>query len=229
MENGNGKWIEDQMGQAMPTELGRIREEAIANAAIATASRDAEIEKAVAERIAAPGALDLPKLLDQRRIEWAITDGAFKLAMVYDRVLIYQIPEDDTKEGKMGKDSVIWAPDQTKDRLKHECPRGVLIGAGVKALDALRSHGIDLGHIVYYIASQPWRLQFDYIAGKRVTALPMNAGDIIGSEDLQRDLRDRKCMVTTKVNEAGFTEHLYQDAEGKTWSPVLPWQSADSI
>lgn len=186
--------------------------------------QNAEILKAITERISPAGALGLPPLLDAMRLKYAITDGAFKAATLFDRVLVYQIPEEDTAGGKFGEGSLIFKSDQGRDRDKRETPRGVLIGAGMKALDILRSNGVDLGHIVYFINSQPWRLYFDYIAGKKVPALPMNAGDVILSETLQTLLRAGKvkmCRVDGK--------HMYVDENGEMWDPANPWASDDSI
>jgi len=184
-------------------------------------------DAATRRKMSAKGKLGLPKLLDQRRIDYGITDGAFRVAMSFDRVLIYQIPEHQGETFMEG--GAIVMPDQARDRIKHECPRGILIGAGARALDQLRSNGIDLGHIVWFINSQPWRLYFDFIEGKRISALPMNCGDIIGSEDLQQGLRDGKVKIVSKENEHGVTEHMFVDEEGKAWSPQIPWSGADSI
>lgn len=184
-------------------------------------------DAATRKKMSAKGALGLPALLDARRLEYGITDGAFKLAITFDRVLIFQIAEH--KEETFMEGGKIVMPDQSRDRKKHECPRGILIAAGCRALDSIRSNGIDLGHIVWFINSQPWRLVFDTIEGKQIAALPMNAGEVIGSEDLRVALKWNKCRIVSKENEHGVTEHFYEDENGKTWVPQQPWSGADSI
>lgn len=210
-----------ELDEVMPASPGneRIREEAL--------SFDREIRK----RMSPAGALGLPELLDQRRLEYGITDGAFAGAVLFDRVYVFQISDSDHEGGFFGKDSRIVTPDQTRDRLKHEAPRGILIGAGLRALDILRSHGVDLGHIVHFINSQPWRLYVDMIAGKRIPVLPMNAGDILDSEDLARELRpEGRAVVRKNVNPEGAIEHAIAfPGEVKLRKPIQPWVSDDSI
>jgi len=183
------------------------------------------LDAATRKRMAPKGKLKLPELLDRRRLEYGITDGAFKQALAYDRILLWQIPEH--KEETFMEGGHIVMPDQARDRKRHECPRGILIGAGARALDSLRSNGIDLGHIVWFINSQPWRIVVDIVEGKRFQALPMNAGDLIGSEDLQKNLETGKCRIVSKENEHGVTEHFFEDQNGKVWKPQQPWIGDD--
>lgn len=173
------------------------------------------------KQISERGALSLPALLDQRRLDYGIIDGAFQRNPSYDWIAVYQIPwnEGDTFEG-----SALIRPETTKAREKEEAARGVLIGAGLLALDALRSNGIDLGHIVTFIKLAPWRLPAGYVAGHTEYVLMLKAGDIVASEDLQRQLRSGACKIESSVNEHGVREHTLVDADGCSWRPQEGYQ-----
>ena len=100
-----------------------------------------------------------------------------------------------------------------------EAPRGVIVTAGLLALDALRSNGMDLGHIVNFGRLAPFAKVIDEIGGHVMTLLIMSAGDIISSEDLPRLLKDRTARVFYNP-ELGI--HEYIDENGKAWRPVMP-------
>lgn len=163
------------------------------------------------------GALGLPPLLDQRRLEWKITDGAFNLAPIYDRVYLHQIPME--VDGKKGR---IHMPDTVKSGERRRCPRGVLVGAGLLALDAVRSNGMDLGHIVRFIHVNPWRLIVDYTEGFFPEVMVMTAGSLTGSEDLALMLRSGAMKVQMVDG-----KHRYVDAEGNAFDPTMPYVPED--
>lgn len=189
-------------------------------AAIAKRKEIEELNAEFLKRISQRGELNLPPLLDQRRLEWGIIDAAFSRQAAFDRIHIWQIPEQKTET--FGAESKIVMPDQSRDRLKNEAPRGILISAGLKALDALRSNGIDLGHIVNFIQAAPWRLFVDYVAGHRIPVLVMNAGDITSSEDTARMLRAKDIGVARRSD-----QHVYMSREGEFELPIQPWIADD--
>lgn len=179
-----------------------------------------ELDDAFRARMSPRGELKLPPLLDQRRLEWGIIDAAFSRQASFDRIHIWQIPEQKTET--FGEGSLIVMGDQSKARLKNEAPRGIVISAGLKALDAMRSNGIDLGHIVNFIQAAPWRIFVDYVLGHRPAILVMNVGDIINSEDLATEIREQRLGVTRRDN-----QHVYADREGKYELPIQPWVGDD--
>lgn len=167
-------------------------------------------------------------LLERRRIQHVIPDGAFKQTMTFDRILVSQMDQDD---GETYGDTGIFKPEAAKAHDTNTAPRGILLAAGLEALDSLRSNGIDLGHIVTFIKNAPWHMRIDNVMGHDMHALIMRAGDITGSEDLATALQSGECRIEAKetVHEDGVVvrEHHYVDNDGKTWSPTLPFIGDD--
>lgn len=175
-----------------------------------------------------PGALGLPPLLERRRLDYRITDGAFSCALISDRVWVRQIPEWST--GMAGSKSLIVMPDVTRDKEFRETPMGILVAAGPKALDELRSNGVDLGHRVRFIKDAVFRTRVDRINGKDEWVLVLNAGDIIGSEDLQAQyLSGRSKIVQHQEKKGDPIIHLVRTPDGIEREPVKPWASPDYV
>lgn len=155
----------------------------------AEAQKILALDEAVRAKMSPPGTLNLPPLLEARRLQYGITDGAFALFPLGERVVVWQMPVSDKTAGGLFK------PDSTKDREHAQSPRCVLVAAGLAARDILWSNGIELGHIVRTIAYAPLRLEADDINGKSTYVLPMNCGDIVGSEDLAEKARKDEARV----------------------------------
>lgn len=167
-----------------------------------------------------PGALGLPPLLEARRLEWHIPDGAFRLAPLYDRVYVYQIPT-----YIRGKKGLIHIPETKKKGELRSNPRGILVAAGLLALDAIRSNGMDLGHVIRHTHVNPWRLIIDYADGQEYEMQVMTAGNLTGSEDLADVLKSGAMRIVR--DEKGH--HTYVDQEGNTWDPTMPWDPHETI
>lgn len=150
--------------------------------------------EAIAKRMAPPGALGLPKLLDERRLRYGMCDKVFELQAAYDRVLLWQI-EPSFSDGEKYGDTSIYMPDSAKRRVREEAPRGVIVSAGLRALDSLRSNGMDVGHIVSFVRLSPWRLPMDMIAGVPQYVMILRDSDIVGSEDTAAALRSGELAV----------------------------------
>ncbi len=164
------------------------------------------------------GTIGLGPLVDRKRKQYGIPDEAFfNQCPAFNKILVAQIPEEetDTYEG-----TVIIKTEITKKREMVEAPRGVIVGAGLQALDELRSNGMDLGHTVGFTRLAPFRRPFATIGGERLTLIVLVAGDIVDSEDLGQNLKSRKCRVVAKPNEEGVMIHHFVDENGKMWSPV---------
>lgn len=173
--------------------------------------------KIINSRTTPKGLLGLPKLLDERRLEYGITDGAFTRQAAFARVFLWQIPMQ--KGDKYEADSLIHMAESTQQREKNKAPYGIIISAGLLALDSLRSNGIDLGHKVLFAHTAPYHIRYDVIAGQEMHLVILNAGDIIGSEDLASNLKSRQVRFKQGLNAAGAVEHTFQDDTGKTWLP----------
>ncbi len=219
MTNGNDLY-QNQQGQV---ELDKVMPPTAENAA--RRREILELDQEFRKRMSPRGELNLPPLLDQRRLEWGIIDAAFSRQATFDRVTIWQIPEQKTET--FGEGSLIVMSDQSKSRLKNEAPRGILLTAGLKALDSLRSNGMELGHIVSFIQAAPWRIFVDYVKGHRPAILVMNVGDIMGSEDLALQTRSGELREELKETAQGAMQHVYVNRDGKYHFPVQPWIGDD--
>lgn len=177
-----------------------------------------EIEER-SRRIAPAGTLGLPKLLDDRRLQYGVIDDAFKVQAAFDRVFVLPL---ESEQGATYGNTGILMPDTVRARKDAQAARGLLIGAGLLALDALRSNGIDLGHVVTFINNAPFMYEYGYLGGKRRYFLLMRAGDLCGSEDLAASMRDG----TVRVGEEDDC-HVFVDTGGRVWKPRDPWQGDD--
>lgn len=171
--------------------------------------------------MAEPGALGLPPLLERRRLEFGIVDAKFKVQAVYDRVLIHQLPPQEFAGGTFGGGTIV-APDKTMDRERREAPRGIVVSAGLRALDELRSNGIDLGHIITFVRAAPWRMRVAYVGAKEENVIILQSGDIVSSEDLRaRILAGEVCeksedsdgTITHYFDGAGLPTEAYTPAD----------------
>ncbi len=167
-----------------------------------------------------PGELGLPRLLDEKRIMWGIPDAAFTTAQAtFNKVLVWQIPlsQSETYEG-----TSIIKTQTTQRRDRMEAPRGIIISAGLQALDQLKSHGVDVGHTVGFCRVAPFRRQFTTIGGVALYLIILHASDIIDSEDLCHALRSRQARVISMEQPDGASSHVYIDENGKQWQPMNP-------
>lgn len=124
-------------------------------------------------------------LLEQRRWEYMIPDSAWDMHPAYDRLLAYQIPM--TGKRAAEKSRIIMSA-AGEDRARRTSPEGIVLVAGLEALDVLRAHGMDVGHHVGFIQNYLWSKPIRGLgdaAEERVAVL--RAGDLIGSVDTARD------------------------------------------
>jgi hypothetical protein len=183
---------------------------------------DEQVRKKMSRR----GELGLPPLLDQRRLEFGITDGAFDVQASFDHILVFQLPEKSVENGTYGDTSII-VPENAKDNRKKSAPRGVIVSAGLKALDELRSNGMELGDIAMFNQISPWRIETDLIGGRWHYLLVLHTGHIIGSEDTTKRLRSGELKLSRHgqhVYSRLAPDGLYEDAD----EPVNPEMSEES-
>lgn len=170
--------------------------------------------------------LGLGRLVEEKRWKYGIPDEAFfNQYPAFNRVLVVQIPEDESDT--YGESGLI-KTEIAKKRDLVEAPRGIIVGAGLQALDELRSNGIDIGHTVGFVRLAPFRRPYATIAGERVSLVVLVSGDIVDSEDLGANLRARKVRIVPKANEEGTMIHTFVDENGKSWNPVETTMAGDS-
>ena len=168
------------------------------------------------------GALGLPPLLEERRWEYGITDGAFRFQPIFDRIFVHKISEHGDLAGGTG--GLVLLTEQGSQREKESAPMGILLSAGPTAMDALASHGVELGEICSFLRLSPYRYEADRKDGYSWYYLVQQVGDLTGSKDL------RKNLVAGKVRmnyDAENREHIITDKKGKRWKPRKPFVGAD--
>ena len=183
----------------------------------------------VRQKQAKPGSLGLPELLDRRRIEYAIPDGFFQEQACFDRVFLFQVRLAGRETFADGGKVIL--SQMGKQRELESAPYGIVVSAGLPALDQLRANGIDLGHIVGFIREAPWRKPVDTVEGVEFYSMLLTVGDITGSIDLASALAAGKCRIHGRElkSDDGIitTEHIFVDERGKMWNPSQPFIPAD--
>jgi len=211
------------------SEFQAVDRNGVAVAQIADSARLDDRDREIAERrtrmiqarMSAKGALGLPALLDARRLEYGITDAAFDRQAVFDRVFVWQIA---MQKGDKYAGSSIHMPESVQQKEKNKAPQGIIVSAGLKALDQLRSHGVDLGHRVLFAHTAPYHIRYDVIDGQDHHLIILLAGDIIGSEDLATNLKSREVRYLARRTETAV-EHTFIDGSGNPWLPADAWRA----
>lgn len=175
--------------------------------------RDAELEKAerrtklIKERMSPRDTLGLPALLEAHRWKYGITDAFFKSQASFDRIYVFPIDPFDGDDVIPG--TSIHRPKLTKMKDMQEGHRGVLISAGLTAMDRLMSHGIELGHIVTTNKNVPFARRCEDLEGDMMFYLVMRDADLAGSETLADHLRAKSKRL---VDVGGPSGYLHQVA-----------------
>lgn len=119
---------------------------------------------------------------------------------VYDRVFVAPLDSYGQPDKTVGG---IVIAEQSKRRLAAQV--GLLLAAGVKALEELYSHGVELGDIVMMARFSHW--ERGYLAQNREHRIYiLQAGEIVGSEDLKTriDQGDIWMEMDASTGEASF-------------------------
>ncbi len=196
------------------------------NDVIATAREESEraLQREIEANFSPPGALGLPPILEEKRLKYGIPDSAWDAQAVFNKICIWQIPVDTADTYGGGR---IVKTDAQKKRELSEAPRGVIVSAGLQALDELRSHGVDVGHTVFFTHLAPFRKRLPSIAGKEPSLVILHSGDVFCSEELADSLRKRRARIVSKEVD-GVTQHFFCDENGKVWSPAQDAAEEDS-
>jgi hypothetical protein len=127
----------------------------------------------------------------------------------FERVIVYRIPDEGSSSETFAKDGLIVKPETRRETDKERSPRGVVVSAGLAAMDVLVSNGMQLGELVWFAPHVPFRFE----VGKRTDGTPwefyfMNVGDIVLSEDILQRVVDG----TIHLSRAG-AQHVYNNEE----------------
>jgi len=143
-------------------------------------------------------------LLEKRLKEYNIP--AWPYQPVFDRIVVYRIPEDKAKSDKFSEDGILVKPEVVKDREEKSSPRGLVVAAGLTAMDQLKGHGIGLGDLVWLTKWTFYSHETARTTMGGVEFLFMRAGDVVGSEDLLKSMQAKK--VTVVLDKDG--QHKYR-------------------
>jgi len=99
----------------------------------------------------------------------------------FERVIVYCIP--DSYAAREQTAGGIYLPQTRVDTDKKRSPRGIVVSAGLKALDVLRSNGMEIGEIVWFAPHVPFRYVVGTDGKEDIEFKFMNVGDIVLSED----------------------------------------------
>lgn len=195
----------------------------------ATVVKRQEAESAaILENMSPPGAFPwLPPLLEKRRLSMGLVDQLFTVQACYHKLFVWQLDAIDMLDGMAGQGSSIHAPGFTNDREHKETPRAIIIAAGIDALDSLRSHGMDLGHIIIMQREAPHGIRVATIFGEKKVLMILEDGDICGSEDLAFEIAAGRCesFYDTEQN-----VHKYRDPRTKeAWDPELVHEGREQV
>jgi hypothetical protein len=101
----------------------------------------------------------------------------------FERIIVFQIPAEADAQEKIGS---LFVPQKTRDAQLAKSPRGIVVSAGLKALDIMYSHGMELGEMIWLASWSPFRVQTEVKSGgATVEFFFMSVGDIILSEDMK--------------------------------------------
>lgn len=177
------------------------------------------IEKKLEDSLKPLGHFNIPELLDKRRLEYKIPNGAFEIYPAFDKVLIWQVS---TTEGNTyTKGGSIIMPDQIIAAKRNTAPRGIIVSAGLKAMDALYSTGIEIGHFVRFKKLAPFMMVVEEIDGVELTVMEVRDGDIAGSEDMAKDFHARRGRIVNIGKDKGIYDFRYQ-LDGVTTGEKTP-------
>lgn len=189
-------------------------------AALPSTIRD--VGQELLKRMTPAGLLGLPRLLDERRIQYGIPDGAFAQEAMFDRILVFQIP--DRKQGTYEEGGLIEMPDTVKAANLYRAPVGIIVSCGLRALDAFVSNGGQLGDKVQFVKNAPYFVRCDTILGKDFNLVVLTDGEIVGNFDLSERLRARKLFRKQNPLENNRVEHVFVGEDGKFMAPQAAWR-----
>jgi len=189
--------------QQIPILQGRLTAEQVEALDPTTRDKAVAHSKLVLERMSPPNALGLPPVLEARRWEVGIADHYFKQTATFEKILLYKVEDDG---GATFGGGLIAKPDDVRAREAQEAPRGIIISAGLGALDVMRSNGIGLGDLVTFTRGAVTRIRVGYVGGLQEWATVIYADDISASLDLADRLKSGE--VTLERGESG--KHFYK-------------------
>jgi hypothetical protein len=143
----------------------------------------------------------IPPLLEKRVNELNIP--AWPGQACFERVIIYRIPDEESASEKT--EGGLWKAPSRVDIDKDRSPRGVVVSAGLAAMDVLVSNGMQLGELVWFAPHVPFRFVVGRKNNQDIQFYFMNVGDIVLSEDILQRAVDGDLKLERRMN----GQHVY--------------------
>lgn len=182
--------------------------------------RDTDLETAqertrlIREKMSPPEKLRLPPKLEAARQEYGIPDGFFRVGAGMDRIFVFPLDPFDDDEKIPG--TRFYRANLTKQKDQQEGFRGVLISAGLTAMDRLMSHGYELGDIVMTNKNVPFARRMELLGGRfPMYVLVMRDGDLAGNETLENDIREGRARVVDVGGPEGYSHQIARLVDGQ--------------
>ena len=186
-----------------------LKEKAEAQHRLVQRALVAENIAAALEKSLAPlGTYKIPGMLDRRRLEYGIPNGCFEHFPLFDKVYIWQLNMTERKTYSEG--GKIIKPEARVAHDRATAARGVIVAAGLAALDSLRSTGVDLGHIVRFKKFSPFIQVVQEVHGVELAVMTLRDGDCVSSEDLARDYHEGRVRIVNVSKEKGGYDHRFE-------------------
>jgi hypothetical protein len=160
------------------------------------------IEEKLRRSLKPLGHYNIPEILDKRRLEYLIPNGAFESYPGFDKCYIWQISLEGARD-TYSEGGKILMPDAVKSYKKNTAPRGILVSAGLQAMDSLYSTGFKIGDIVRFKKFSPFIMPVGEIDGHELAVMVVRDGDLEASEDLALELNSRQSAICN-MSEKGY-------------------------
>lgn len=177
------------------------------------------IVESLIKSIKPKGFYNIPKLLDDRRHEFLIPNGAFESYPGFDKVYIWQISTKSSETYQEGGSIIM--PDQIIAAKRNTAPRGIIVSAGLKAMDSLYSTGFEIGHIVRFKKFAPFIMPVEDIDGHELCVMVVRDGDIEASEDMASQINAKRGEIVN-VSEDGKSYDFRYKLDGKITGEKIP-------
>jgi co-chaperonin GroES (HSP10) len=178
-----------------------------------------EIDADTKRQMSPPGALGLNSVLEAKRLAHGLIDPCFETCASFDRIFVWQIQAQE----KLTASGIVM-PQASIKRVSQETPRGIVVSAGLRAMDIMRSNGMGVGDTVTFIRQGMWRITIGQVRGVDVHLMVLSVGDICSNEDLALRLRKKEVSYAW---EEETSEHRLVDVNGKLLKPQSAWVGAD--
>jgi hypothetical protein len=201
------------MTQRSPEELKRLAEDI---------EFTNKIEDKLRRSLKPLGHYNIPEILDKRRIEYLIPNGAFESYPGFDKCYIWQISLEGARD-TYSEGGKILMPDAVKSYKKNTAPRGILVSAGLQAMDSLYSTGFKIGDIVRFKKFSPFIMPVGEIDGHELAVMVVRDGDLEASEDLAAALNNKDVSIGNTSDKGYDFRVVLRGGKGQSGVKVSPY------